>query len=750
MTSKSTRRVLQAVARDHLPEDVNLLPGILAQIEKGNRSEMKPHTKWMAAVVILMLALVVVLITVPGAANAMRHLFGYIPGVGLVEQSSPLRVLAEPVTETRQGISVSVTAAILSGDRTHLEYRIFGVPGSAYPTREDVTGCLTPGYLRLPDGTQLTGTGSDFAPIPAGVDSATFVMPCILDTLPGKAPEDWELPLHFVPAPPDLTLMPVIELSPQAVPTTSPSPTLPVEPVQEAGVPPTQISLPPTPSNGSAVTVTKEIDTPEGYILVGQFRPPDQSSEQIQPTGGAEIRDANGKQVLYTYPNDFNMDPDDNWAVQFKAAGLAYPLTITFPGVTIRPSDPSATAEFTFDAGADPQMGQEWKPDQEIQLAGHSLKLLTISADSRGGYSFRFKTGPDVYDLSLEIVGYTPTGWGGGIGFNGILDRSLSYARVPTGVLRVKLSNLLVVGEHLTWQTQWTPAVPRTDLPANPTPQPGVCLTDGTLDQLVPPPASLAQGKVLFYEPVSDDQWGLVVYNLDSSQKQVVTSSGNWGALSPDGSQVAYSGLDNSLHIFNLNSQTDQVLPNAPGFDLRWSPDGKQIAFVYLGGGIIDSVFAINADGSGLRQVSELSYETVIGWSPDGAQVYLAAPYTGGAAWKIYSFDLASGVTKELFTLENGTPKFLDPSLSPDGQWIAYRGRDNSSAYLVRTDGSDLHLVMDTIGIARIVWSSSGWLGVSLMENNSTNQASLVLRLDTCEAFRLPGFQGELEGLYIP
>ena len=107
-------------------------------------------------------------------------------------------------------------------------------------------------------------------------------------------------------------------------------------------------------------------------------------------------------------------------------------------------------------------------------------------------------------------------------------------------------------------------------------------------------------------------------------------------------------------------------------------------------------------------------------------------------------------MSKERFTVENGTSKFLNPSLSPDGQWIAYRGRENSSVYLIRTDGSEMHLVMDTIGAARIVWSRSDWLGVSLIEDNSINQDSVVARLDTCEAYRLPGFQGELEGLYIP
>jgi Tol biopolymer transport system component len=297
-----------------------------------------------------------------------------------------------------------------------------------------------------------------------------------------------------------------------------------------------------------------------------------------------------------------------------------------------------------------------------------------------------------------------------------------------------------------------TPAVPRTDLLADPTPQPGVCLTADTMDQLRPAPAELTGGKILVYEPLEDgNSWGLVLHNLDGSEKRVVTSTGNWGALSPDGKKVAYSGLDNSIHIVDLDLQTDQILPNAYGFDLHWSPDGTQIAFVYLNGSIIDSVFIMDADGTALRQLSNLSYESVVGWSPDGSLVYFVAPFTGGAAWKVYSFELASAVVHELFTIENGTPKFLNPKLSPDGTWIAYRGKDNSSLYLVHPDGSDMHLVLDNIGVVGIEWSNTGWLGVSLSDQNSTTSTIVLIKPDNCEGYKVPfTVQGDLEGLFIP
>jgi Tol biopolymer transport system component len=131
--------------------------------------------------------------------------------------------------------------------------------------------------------------------------------------------------------------------------------------------------------------------------------------------------------------------------------------------------------------------------------------------------------------------------------------------------------------------------------------------------------------------------------------------------------------------------------------------------------------------------------------------LYFAAPYTGGAAWKVFAYETSSAVTQELFTIENGTPKFLDPKLSPDGQWIAYRGRDNSSVYLVHPDGSGMRLLADSLGATGIEWSRSGWLGISLAKQNSSQSKTILLKPDSCEIYQLPeALHGDLQGLYLP
>jgi len=112
-------------------------------------------------------------------------------------------------------------------------------------------------------------------------------------------------------------------------------------------------------------------------------------------------------------------------------------------------------------------------------------------------------------------------------------------------------------------------------------------------------------------------------------RKQVLVTDASWGIFSPDGSQMAYPSAD-GIHVMDLAANTEKILPGFGAFNMHWSPDGKQIAYVGMGDGIVDSVFIINVDGTPARQISDFSYESVIGWSPDG-KLYFVAPYTGGA-----------------------------------------------------------------------------------------------------------------------
>ncbi len=489
---------------------------------------MRVSFAWVGAGVVLAALLITTLIIGPMRVYAaIRGLLGYIPGVGIVDQSAPIRVLAEPVSQTRDGITITVTSATLTSDRTHVEYRIFGVPRSAYPNSEAEHGCFEFNYLLLPDGTHLERM-QDYPPVPADVPHALLVIPCIGETLPGTVPENWALPLRFVPAPADMTVLPVVELSPSPHGTDVPS--------------------------EAFVLFDQVIETADGYIVLGRFMPRVANGEWAQVTGMPMIHDATGARVSYSMPQDVQ-GPQVNdgsggfgFAYQFKAVGLEYPLTFSFPGVVVGPADPQARAQFHFDSTTLPESGEELGLDQQVEMAGHTITLVAVSNSSRNGYAFEFQSDEDFYSLSVEIEGHPANGGGGGGVTGGTLHASLDFIDVPTGPLTLNVSNLVVIKSRTAWEGQWAPGAPRTDLPAETTPQAGLCLTADLVVGLPLAPVDLV-GRALVYEPLEgSESWGMVLYGLPSGTKRVLVADAARGALSPDGMRMAYPSAEGFPH----------------------------------------------------------------------------------------------------------------------------------------------------------------------------------------------------------
>ena len=105
-----------------LPEFVDqLYTELMHQASSKSRKALRPfylRPAWIAVLAVITLLIVSTLIIGPQRVYAaVRQLFGYIPGVGIVDQSAPIRVLAERASVTRDGITVSVNQATLTADQ---------------------------------------------------------------------------------------------------------------------------------------------------------------------------------------------------------------------------------------------------------------------------------------------------------------------------------------------------------------------------------------------------------------------------------------------------------------------------------------------------------------------------------------------------------------------------------------------------------------------------------------------------------
>ncbi len=168
-----------------------------------------------------------------------------------------------------------------------------------------------------------------------------------------------------------------------------------------------------------------------------------------------------------------------------------------------------------------------------------------------------------------------------------------------------------------------------------------------------------------------------------------------WAAWSPDGSRIAFVDFWEGHPTFGNHAYTLSFLDpdtgdtlgdviNVAAAGLAWSPDGSKLAFWAVvpeedvdpanatlgpGGDFPAQIFVINADGSGLRQLTHAGDNRWPTWSPDGSRIAFAqgqltlktAPDGSQAAF-------VQPGTRQLFTMaSDGTDVQLVEGVSPEG-----------------------------------------------------------------------------------
>ncbi len=197
---------------------------------------------------------------------------------------------------------------------------------------------------------------------------------------------------------------------------------------------------------------------------------------------------------------------------------------------------------------------------------------------------------------------------------------------------------------------------------------------------------------------------------------------------SPDSARLAFfsnaGSAEEQVFVGAITGGKVQRLTHVKGYmrDIRWSPDGKQIAFLYAenggGGGPLEAVPAqtgaigsdihnqrvavVSAAGGELRQVSPATlniYE--YDWSPDATRfAALAAPGPADNNWwiaQLYVLEISSGRMDVLYH-PPAERQLAIPRWSPDGKQIAFIGGLMSDEGF---NGGDLFAISSNGGEAR-------------------------------------------------
>jgi hypothetical protein len=374
MNDKRMKKALENIARRGVPENTNLWPSISAQLERKS-----PMTTLRTRPFVAMLIALLVLLALTGAAYAIGKSLGYIPGIGIVDQSAPIRILAGPVTAQKEGITVTVLKVVADSTRTFISYREEGIPGGA---------CHVP-EMYLPDGTNLEqtccsgpNTEGTYSPIPNGINDVTFVLSCGFPQ--GGSPESFsfKLPLSLVPAPAGY-VTPAVEIAVTA----------------DGG------------KNKTGLHLEKVLELADSYILVGKFTDSGDLAGPLYISTASDseylphIEDANGNPVSFKVREDARPDPDWDvayyWAYEIPKP-VAAPLKITVDRVNIRKHN---TAQIQFDTGDHPQVMQKWNLNLPIKLGASDFVVNSVTFLGNG-YTFNLSSEnlPEGVTPDIEII----------------------------------------------------------------------------------------------------------------------------------------------------------------------------------------------------------------------------------------------------------------------------------------------------------------------------------------------------------
>jgi Tol biopolymer transport system component len=213
-------------------------------------------------------------------------------------------------------------------------------------------------------------------------------------------------------------------------------------------------------------------------------------------------------------------------------------------------------------------------------------------------------------------------------------------------------------------------------------------ITTGPLGYASPTPA--LSGNRLF---VIGEQLRAELQRLDLKSRQFVSFLNGISAgeidFSRDGRWVTYTSYPEGLLWRSRSDGSEKLqLSNAPmSVSMpRWSPDGRQIAFVCVLPGKPQRIRLVSADGGTTEEIQpdDQYWEDDPQWSPDGKSLVFARYPQGIVSSRPEDFSVlqVDFQTRKISTMAGGVG-MLGPRWSPDGHYISTFSADTKKVMLL-------------------------------------------------------------------
>ncbi|MGB7539283.1 MAG: DUF4179 domain-containing protein [Anaerolineales bacterium] len=436
------------------------------------RNHLRRRVVWALVLGAVLMAACVVIVGPQKVVSTVQKIFGYVPGIGFVDSGS-IRVLAEPVTITRNEITITLSEVVADSVRTILILEVEGLgPLPAEPNKEGRPACYQNEILRLPSGTEIWMTGGDHNPwgsgyqsrlifedMPPDVNEAELIVPCIGGLLSGKAPETWRIPFRLKPAPPDLTVLPVMEVK---------TPSVEISPMETP-------SADADDKYGITLVLEKTVALEDGYLLLGSLHWTSSYFDFGGPVN-LSVTDADGKELAAEMDFSYSFSDLDRtekyntipWAIRIQGKDLLAPIRLTAASVGLTLRKP---IKFSFDTGPDPVVGQSWPIGQEFNVAGLPVRVLSaklITLKGRNGFEFAvqaplefrflyfmFESSSGMRTLESLPLAYRNAWLEGTMNETGEFVSSVqTEAEIIGGTIDLSIMSVEVAGP---WSVEWNP-----------------------------------------------------------------------------------------------------------------------------------------------------------------------------------------------------------------------------------------------------------------------------------------------------
>ncbi len=306
-----------------------------------------------------------------------------------------------------------------------------------------------------------------------------------------------------------------------------------------------------------------------------------------------------------------------------------------------------------------------------------------------------------------------------------------------------------------------TTASPSSSVTASPTMSPSVAASPSG----VPLPAPTVAGTIAFTRYRLDEETLMEDYDVcavDTDGTGFKVLAGGKGIAgspcwSPDGKKIAYEegapdprGLS-QVWVMNADGSGKRRLTKGSlgyrNMFPSWSPDGKRIVFTslvfYKNGVERDALYVMNADGSGLRNVTSTkgsgfsSADYWPTWERDGTITFYRNTRGGGLAKFSVNPD-GSGLKRLVKEAGTSTYREMDwwlkyeLGLSPDGKWIVRHDVQTDRLVAARTRGGGaLVTLLDPVAAfaedaVDASWSPDG-KALAIAGQNETNPSRLYI-----------------------